>query len=139
VALATGEVWLATGNDLGGSLRIPASYCGVVGLRSSVGRAPRPASLLPYDPLWVEGPMGRIVADVALMLDAEAGTTPADPLTFPAPAVPFTEVVRNARPPRRIGFTPDLGQGRAVDSEVAALCRAAAERFTELGVSVEPA
>jgi amidase len=139
VALATGEVWLATGNDLGGSLRIPASYCGIVGLRPSVGRVPRPASLLPFDALWVEGPMGRTVADVALMLDAQVGTTPADPLTFPAPAVPFAEVVRNAKPPKRVGFAPDLGQGRAVDNEVVALCQSATERFTEMRISVEPA
>jgi amidase len=137
VALSTGEVWLATGNDLGGSLRIPASYCGVVGLRPSVGRVPRPASLLPFDPLWVEGPMGRTVADVALMLDAEAGATVFDPLTLPSPAVPFAEAVRNPTAPKRIGFSSDLGRGRAVDSEVAAICRAAAERYSEVGAVVE--
>ncbi len=139
VALATGEVWLATGNDLGGSLRIPASYCGIVGLRPSVGRVPRPASLLPFDPLWVEGPMGRTVADVALMLDAESGASPADPLALSSPAVPFAEAVRNPKSLKRIGFTPDLGQGRAVDSEVEALCQAAAWCFANMGVSVEPA
>lgn len=138
-ALASGSVWLATGNDLGGSLRIPASYCGIVGLRPGVGRVPRPAGCLPFDPLWVEGPMGRTVADVALMLDAEAGSTPDDPLALPAPAVPFQQSVRNPVAPRRVGFTADLGQGRAVDSEVVTLCRAATERFAEMGASVEAA
>lgn len=139
VALATGEVWLATGNDLGGSLRIPASYCGIVGLRPSVGRVRRATSLLPFDPLWVEGPMGRTVADVALMLDAQSGASPADPLSFPSPAVPFAEAVRNPTVPKRIGFTPDLGQGRNVDSEVVALCQAGTERFAEMGAAVDAA
>ncbi len=138
-ALASGSVWLATGNDLGGSLRIPASYCGIVGLRPSVGRVPRPAGCLPFDPLWVEGPMGRTVADVALFLDAEAGATPADPLALPAPAVPFVQAVRAPVAPARVGFSADLGQGRTVDREVVALCRAATEGFAAMGAAVEEA
>ena len=70
-ALATGMVWLATGNDLGGSLRIPAAFNGVVGLRPGPGVVARGKRLQPFDSLWVEGPMGRSVADVALMLDAK--------------------------------------------------------------------
>lgn len=138
-ALASGSVWLATGNDLGGSLRIPASYCGIVGLRPSVGRVPRPAGCLPYDPLWVEGPMARSVADLALMLDAEAGFTPEDPLSLPAPSLSFGAAAATRRAPRRVGFSVDLGQGRAVDREVAALCRAAAGRFAERGARVDEA
>jgi len=61
-ALASGMQWLATGNDLGGSLRIPASYCSIVGMRPSVGRVPRGAGLPAFDALWVEGPMARNVA-----------------------------------------------------------------------------
>lgn len=137
VALATGEVWLATGNDLGGSLRIPASYCGIVGLRPSVGRVPRPAGSLPFDPLWVEGPMGRTVADVALMLDAQCGETPDDPLSLSFPTVSFAAAVRNPAAPKRVGFTPDLGQRRAVDSEVVSICQAAAWQFAGMGAAVE--
>ncbi len=137
-ALAAGMVWLSTGNDLGGSLRIPASYCGIVGMRPSVGRVPRPASGLPFDPLWVEGPMGRTVADVALMLDAEAWPDPGDPLSAPAPVVPFVRAVREPKPPRRVGFSPDLGLAK-VDPEVAAICRAGAARFQATGVAVEEA
>src|SRR5690606_34474738 len=129
-ALAAGMVWLATGNDLGGSLRIPASYCGVVGLRPSVGRAPRPAANPPFDSLWVEGPMGRTVADVALMLDAEAGASAHDPLSLPAPAIPFVEAARAPRAPRRVAFTADLGLSK-VDPEVASICRAATQRLAE--------
>jgi amidase len=137
-ALAAGMVWLATGNDLGGSLRIPASYCGVVGLRPSVGRVPRSASLLPFDPLWVEGPMGRTVADVALMLDAQIGSSIDDPLSLPSPNTAFAEAVRQLRRPRRVAFTQDLGVSR-VDPEVAAVCRAGVQRFQEIGSGVEEA
>ncbi|AYF03700.1 Asp-tRNAAsn/Glu-tRNAGln amidotransferase A (plasmid) [Paracoccus yeei] len=135
-ALASGMVWLATGNDLGGSLRIPASFCGVVGMRSSAGRVPRPESVAPFDPLWVEGPMGRCVADVALMLDAQAGFDPRDPLSYPAPERPYAEVVRNPRAPGRIGFTANLGLGR-VDPEVAAICQAAVLRLADTGAVVD--
>ncbi|SAL59256.1 amidase [Caballeronia arvi] len=135
-ALAAGMVWLATGNDLGGSLRIPASYCGVVGMRPSVGRVPRPVSPVPYDPLWVEGPMGRTVADVALMLDAQAHFDARDPLSWPRPPVPFVEAVRHPRSPRRIGFTADLGIGR-VEAQVARICERAVLRFAEHGAAVD--
>ena len=135
-ALATGEVWLATGNDLGGSLRIPASFCGTVGLRPSPGRVPRGAALPPFDVLWVEGPMARNVADLALMLDAGALPSPHDPLSLPPPALSFQDAVRQARPPRRVAFTPDLGLA-AVDPEVAEICRAGAARFAAMGTVVE--
>lgn len=135
-ALASGSVWLATGNDLGGSLRIPASYCGIVGMRPSPGRVPRPESVVPFDTLWVEGPMGRTVSDVALMLDAQAYFDPRDPLSFTPPPAPFVEAVRRPRAPKRVGFTADLGLGK-VDAEVAALCERAARRFADLGAAVD--
>ena len=137
-ALASGTQWLAMGSDLGGSLRIPASYCSIVGLRPSVGRAPRGAGLPAFDSLWVEGPLARNVPDLALMLDALSLQHPRDPLSFPAPRVPFTTAVQQPRPPRRVAFTPNLGLSN-VDPEVAAICRAAARRFTDLGTSVEEA
>ena len=80
-------------------------------MRLSVGRVPRPDSVVPYDPLWVEGPMGRCVADVALMLDAEAHHDAGDPLSLPPPDRPFSEAVRNPRPPKRVGYTSNLGIG----------------------------
>ncbi|MEZ0600959.1 amidase [Paraburkholderia sp. IW21] len=135
-ALAAGMVWLATGNDLGGSLRIPASYCGVVGMRPSVGRVPRPESVVPYDPLWVEGPMGRCVADVALMLDAQAHFDPRDPLSLPKPPVPFVDAVRHPRAPKRVAYTSNLGIGK-VEAEVARLCEHATRRFAAVGAQVD--
>ncbi len=137
-ALASGTQWLAMGSDLGGSLRIPASYCSIVGLRPSPGRVPRGAGLPAFDALWVEGPMARNVPDLALMLDAMSVQHPHDPLSLPSPRVPFAAAVREGRPPRRVAFSPNLGLAN-VDPEVAAICRAAAARFTGLGSAVEDA
>jgi amidase len=137
-ALASGMIWLAMGSDLGGSLRIPASYCGIVGLRPSVGRVPRGVGLPAFDSLWVEGPMGRTVADVALMLDAQSVQSTHDPLSSPAPQLPFAAATSRPKPPRRVAFTPDLGLGR-VDPEVVAICRTAARRFAALGSDVAEA
>lgn len=137
-ALASGTQWLAMGSDLGGSLRIPASYCSVVGLRPSPGRVPRGAGLPTFDSLWVEGPMARNVPDLALMLDALSVQHRSDPLSMPAPRVPFVEAVRQARAPRRVAFSPNLGLSN-VDPEVVSICRAAAGRFADLGAAVEEA
>ncbi|MBV8870245.1 MAG: amidase, partial [Acetobacteraceae bacterium] len=135
-SLAAHEVWLANGSDLGGSLRIPASFCGVVGLRPSPGVVPRGDGLPAFDSLWVDGPMARNVPDLALMLDAMAILTPHDPLSRPAPPGGFQAAMRRGRPPRSVGFTTDLGL-RSVDPEVAAICEAASHRFTAMGCAVE--
>src|SRR5436190_19066093 len=84
-ALAAGEVWLAHGSDHAGSLRPPATYCSVVGLRPSPGRITRGTSNNLFSPLSVQGPMAPNVADVELLLDTMAGLCPRDPLTFDAP------------------------------------------------------
>jgi len=135
-ALASGQVWLATGSDLGGSLRTPAGFCGVVGLRPSPGRVARGPSELPFDTLSVEGPMGRTVADAALMLDALAGVHPLDPLSLPPPERQFLEAALSPRMPARVAYTPDLGI-TPVAPEVRAVCDAAAERLAAAGVDVE--
>ena len=135
-ALASGQVWLATGNDLGGSLRTPASFNGVVGLRPSPGRVPRGARLPAFDTLWVEGPMGRSVADVALMLDAGAGHAPDDPLSFDDPTTIFAEAINQDRLPKRIAFSADLGGAVPMDREVAAICAAATDRARQAGIDV---
>jgi amidase len=137
-ALAAGEVWLANGSCLGGSLRIPASFCGVVGLRPSPGVVPRGDGLPAFDSLWVDGPMARNVRDLALMLDAMAALTPHDPLSRPGPPGGYQAALDRARPPVRIGFSANLGLG-GIDPEVAELCRAGAQRFTDMGCAVEAA
>ena len=139
VSVATGMSWLATGNDLGGSLRTPASFCSIVGLRPSVGRVAHGAGLMWKDihqSLVAEGPLGRSVADVALMLDAQSGRHPRDPKSLETPAIPFLQAAREPRAPKRVGYTPNLGIG-PVDTEVDAICAAAAARFAEVGTHVE--
>ena len=138
VALATGEAWLATGSDLGGSLRIPASFCSVVGLRPGPGRVATGPDQLPFGDLGVEGPMGRTVGDAALMLDAMTGAHREDPRAIPAPECPFVEAVDEPAAPRRVGFSRDLGI-TPVDGEVADICERAAGRFAEFGATVEAA
>lgn len=137
-ALAAGQVWLATGGDFGGSIRMPSSYCSTTGLRPSPGMVPR-TQRQPFNPLSVEGPMARDVADTALMFDAEAGWHPLDPLSQVGPHPGFSEAAARPQKPGRAAFSADLGVARAVDREVRAACRAAAEKLARDGVVVEEA
>jgi len=138
VALASGECWLATGSDLGGSLRTPASFCSVVGFRPSPGRVAEGPNPFPFNSLAVNGPMARTVGDAALMLDAMVGRHPEDPRSFDPPRQPFVAAVDEPTAPRRVAFSPDLGV-MPVDPEVAAICARAAARFAETGAAVEQA
>ena len=138
VALASGQAWLATGSDLGGSLRTPASFCAVVGLRPSPGRIASGPRKLPFDTLTVDGPMARTVEDAALLLDAMTGSHPEDPLALDAPARSFRDAAASPKLPARIAFSEDLGL-TPVDPEVRRLCRSAAERLAGEGVEVEDA
>jgi amidase len=137
VALATGMAWLTDGSDLGGSLRTPAAFCGIVGLRPSPGRVPHGPSTLPFGTLSVLGPMARDVRDLALFLDVMAGFEPLDPLSFAPPSLTYAEIVERPTAPLRVAFSPDLGGITPVDREVAAICRQAAGRLAELGAAVE--
>jgi amidase len=138
VALATGTAWLAHGSDMGGSLRNPASFCGVVGMRPSIGRvAHTPAAKIDRN-LGVQGPMARNIEDLALLLDAMSGEHPADPLSLPLLPVSFLSAARSGKRPKRVAYSPDLGI-TPVDPEVAAITRKAAQRFAEAGAIVEEA
>src|SRR5262249_2424483 len=79
---ACGLVPLAAGSDMGGSLRTPASFCNVVGLRPSPGRVPRWPAEVGWFPLAVDGPMARTVADAALLLSVLAGPDPRSPIAI---------------------------------------------------------
>jgi len=138
VALATGTAWLAHGSDMGGSLRNPASFCGVVGIRPSIGRVAQTPKFGVDRTLGVQGPMARNVEDIALFLDAMSGEHPADPLSLPVLPASFLSAARSGRKPKRVAYSPDLGI-TPVDPEVKAVTRKAAERFAEAGVTVEEA
>jgi amidase len=137
-ALATGMAWLAHGSDMAGSLRTPASFCGVVGFRPSPGRVAATPGFRIDDTISVEGPMARSVKDVALFLDAMTGAHPTDPISFDSESDGFEAGLSRANRPKRIAFSSDLGV-TPVDPEVAAITRRAALRFRELGVEVEEA
>ena len=148
VALATGQAWLASGSDLGGSLRNPASFCSVVGFRPSPGRVahgaagfgayPPDLAGIPGQPFGVAGPMARNVPDVALMLDAMVGDHPGDPISLPRGCESYVESVAARKRPRKVAFSRDLGV-TPVDNEVAGICETAAKRFEDMGCIVEEA
>lgn len=135
-ALASGMAWVAHGSDMGGSLRNPASFCGVVGLRPSIGRVAATPKAQIDGTLSVEGPMARNVRDLALLMDAMAGDHPADPLSLPAVPGQYRQAVQSGWKPARIAYSATLGL-TPVDPEVARITRAAAERLAGEGVIVE--
>ncbi len=137
-SVATGEVWLATGSDLGSSIRLPAAFCGVVGLRPSPGRVPRGRRGMPFSTLPVLGPIARTVADVALGLDAMVAERWHDPLSLPATPGEFSAALARPRSPKRVAWSPDLGVS-PVDPEIAAVCAATVARFSETGAEVDEA
>src|SRR5712691_7420507 len=140
-ALATGMIALAEGTDLGGSLRIPASFCGVVGLRPSVGLVPTWPSDWPWDTLQVTGPVARTAADAALMLQAVCGPSPlaplAQPVGGPGGVRDFVGAVATGVPPGlRVAYCPDIA-GIGIDPAIEDVCRRAACALEQLGAGVE--
>lgn len=108
VSLATGTSWLAHGSDLAGSLRTPAAYCGVVGLRPSPGLVVSGGGLNQFETDGLQGPMARSVEDCALFLDAMVGFDPHYAISFPAPKKSFLQSCKQKIKPR-IAFAPTLG------------------------------
>jgi amidase len=138
VALKTGMAWLAHGSDMGGSLRNPASFCGIVGLRPSVGRVASTRPEQSDSNLGQEGPMARNVTDLALLLDAMSGEDARSPTSLPAPRRSFVNQLKSGKRPLRVAYSRDLGI-TPVDHEVAEITKRAALRFEEAGVIVEEA
>ena len=134
-ALASGQVFLATGNDLGGSLRTPAGFNGVVGLRPSPGLIPRGDRYMPFDTLWVEGPMARTVEDIALMLDSMVGHDIGDPLSFNSKTGSFIESLKEDLNPISIAVSEDLNLV-PVDSEVRNIFKTAIKKLSKLGLNI---
>ena len=134
-AVAMGMLPFADGSDLGGSLRNPASFCNVVGLRPTPGRVPEPGRNDLWDPLSVSGPIARTVADTALLLGALAAPEADTPLSIDAWTEPRT--VADVRG-RRVAWSRDLG-GLPVDPAVTAALEGARPVLSELGCAVIPA
>jgi Asp-tRNA(Asn)/Glu-tRNA(Gln) amidotransferase A subunit family amidase len=108
-ALACDMLPVCTGSDTGGSLRIPASKCGVVGFRPSPGLVPNSRRLLGWTPLSVVGPMGRTVAETALQLAATAGFSTSDPLSYAVDSLSFAMLEPLDLSSLRVGYTEDFG------------------------------
>ena len=138
VSLACGMAALADGSDLGGSLRNPASFCGVVGLRPSPGRVPAWPVPMAWSPLSVEGPMGRTVEDVALFLSALAGPDARAPLSDETPGAAFAGDLSRDFRDVRVAWWKDLG-GIPVDPQVRRITNAQRTVFEQLGCIVEEA
>ncbi|NUR90082.1 MAG: amidase [Nonomuraea sp.] len=132
-ALASGTAVLATGSDIGGSIRIPAANTGTVGYKPPYGRVP---AMPPYnlDHYCHDGPMARTVADCALLQNVIAGPHPLDVVSL-RPAVRVPETLGDVRG-MRVAFAPNLGDWE-IDPEVAANTAAAAEALRAAGAVVE--
>ncbi|MBF8188694.1 amidase [Nonomuraea sp. K274] len=133
VALATGMVPLADGSDMGGSLRNPASFCNVVGLRPTPGRVPVVSDTNAWYTLSVLGPMARTVEDVTLMFGAIAGFDRRSPYSIKEVFAPEPE---EGVAGLRVAWSPDLG-GLPVDERTAAVTATAPGVFERLGAHVE--
>ena len=135
-ALTTGMIALAEGTDLGGSLRIPASFCGVCGIRPSVGLVPTAPTGWAWDTLQVSGPMARTPGDVALMLQAMAGASADAPLGQALAGRDFPAAVARGIPRGlRIAYVPDPA-GIGIDAAVERVCRDAAFALADAGATV---
>ena len=137
-ALASGLCTLATGSDGGGSIRIPASFSGVFGIKPSQGRVPRyggygrPAA----NQFSQSGPLSRTVGDAALLLQVLSGDDPRDPTCLREDTPDFSADLNNGVRGWRIAWSPDLGYA-GVDPEVVRVTSEAAQVFQELGAEVE--
>jgi len=136
-SLATGEVWLAHGSDYGGSLRTPATYCGVVGLRPSPGRAGGGGLLTAWNTEGVQGPMARSVTDCALFLDAMVGFEACSPISIEKPDESFLRAAGNPPEKLRIAYSPDLNGHGQVSTDVSKVLNDALGVVEKNGATVE--
>jgi amidase len=138
-ALASGMVPLADGSDMGGSLRNPASFCGVVGLRPSLGRVPQWPLYNQWETTSVGGPMARNVGDLALLLSVMAGPDPRAPQALGDPGIVFAPPVAGTLTGLRGAVSPDLGGVLQVDEEVAAVVEGSRAVLAGAGATVDAA
>jgi amidase len=137
-AVSAGLLPLADGSDLGGSLRDPASFNNVVGLRPSVGLVPLGPGALPYG-FGVKGPIARSVDDVALLLSVLAGPEPRDSVTYPSTPTAFANVLAADMRGVRVAWSLDLGGAVPLDPQVRAVLEPVRRTLADLGCVVEEA
>lgn len=137
-AIAGSVLPLVTASDGGGSIRIPSSFSGTFGLKTSFGRVPLgPIRHWTYGDTTVYGPLTKTVEDAALVLDQVAGASPCDPKSLPHPGISYLETVRQPIAGRlRVGYSPDLGYA-VVQSDVAAAVEESVKIFARLGHRLE--
>ncbi|HYD49204.1 MAG TPA: amidase [Terriglobales bacterium] len=137
-AVAGGLLALVTAGDGGGSIRIPASFTGTFGLKTSYGRIPKgPSDYWEYGDTAVGGPLTKTVEDGALFMDLVVGPSPYDPKSLPHPGLSYLSAVRGELPRRlRLGFSPDLGYA-VVQSDVAAAVEEAVKVFESCGHRID--
>jgi len=137
-ALAAGLLPLASGSDLGGSLRNPANFNNIVALRPTVGLVPSTPTALPFLGFPVKGPMARSVADVAFLLSVMAGADPRDPASYPSEPSIFSKPLDREFKNVRVAWCPDLG-GLPLDRRVRSVLETQQKTFIDLGCIVENA
>jgi amidase len=135
VALASGMIAIADGTDLGGSLRNPASFCNLVGIRPSVGRVPSWPESLGWYTMSVPGPMARTVQDLALAMAAMSGPDDRSPISLEAPGEIFLNPLARSFKGCKIAFSANLG-GLPVEPEVAKVVESSRAVFEDLGCTV---
>ncbi|MCY3956978.1 MAG: amidase family protein [Chloroflexi bacterium] len=134
-ALAAGQVALALGTDGGGSIRIPASCCGVVGHKPTLGRVPHAPLRSGFSPMSHLGPMARSVADASLLLDVIAGQDHVDPASLPPEDVSYSAIADDPPLSGRIAWAPRLGRAEA-DPQVVEPCQATVRALADDGFDV---
>jgi amidase len=137
-AVASGMLPFADGSDLGASVRNPAAFCGLVGLRPSPGRIPIVPSTAVWSPLSVLGPIARTVADAALLLRAVCGPDPRAPLSLDDPPEAFADVAPRNPQEVRIAWSRDLG-GLPVEPAIATVLERRRGELAGLGCTIEDA
>jgi amidase len=129
---------VAHGTDFGCSIRIPAAFCGIVGIRPTPGLIPNYPMPLGWDPGQVHGPLARSAEDAALFLDAIVGFSRLSPISVAPPWPSACAIVERASDAKglRIAYASDIA-GIGVDAEIDAICRQATERLRDVGATVE--
>ncbi|HMP40763.1 MAG TPA: amidase [Roseiflexaceae bacterium] len=136
VALACGMIPLADGSDSGGSLRNPAAFCNVVGLRPAPGRVAEISDRAAWQTLSVEGPMARNVEDAALLLSVLAGPDPRAPIAIRESGAQFAAPLERDMRGTRIAWCPDLGGSFPLDPQIAAVLATRRATFAALGCDI---